>query len=289
MNTNSLEQLLLLSHVHVFHRRLLESHRIEPRHVWFFPSEQVFDGHNLNLGELAVVGLIEASGNGFLLHRLGWLGQGDEHPDFSLFPVHSGDQVLDHRHAHVGPALDRNDGLLGGLAVRFEVDDPVDAGIRALLLAAVGYGVDQRHGPPLELILVPLGQVAGAGQVLGRAVNFEGNAGKGVLKALLDQADGQVGDVDPYPLAAQLMGGVNRRPATAEGVKHHVAGVAAGLDDTFQQGKGFLCRIAKTFGGLGSYRVYSHLFGKNPRLQAGETSVLSAGFDAVISLRHKPV
>jgi hypothetical protein len=35
--------------------------------------------------------------------------------------------------------------------------------------------------------------------------------------------------------------------------------------------------------------IYSHLFGKNPRLQAGETSVLSAGFDDVISLKHKPV
>jgi len=44
-----------------------------------------------------------------------------------------------------------------------------------------------------------------------------------------------------------------------------------------------------TLGEIMTILIYSHLIGKNPRLQAGETSVLSAGFDAVISLRHKPV
>lgn len=107
--------------------------------------------------------MIEASGNGLLFHRLRWRGQRDEHPDFSLLPVHRGDQVLDHRHAHVHPTLDRNNGLLGGLSIRLEVDDAVNAGIRALLLAAVGYGIDQRDRPPLELILVAFGQVAGTG------------------------------------------------------------------------------------------------------------------------------
>lgn len=33
------------------------------------------------------------------------------------------------------------------------------------------------------------------------------------------------------------------------------------------------------------YLIDSHLIGKNPRLQAGETSVLSGCYDAVISLK----
>ena len=66
-----------------------------------------------------------------------------------------------------------------------------------------------------------------------------------VGQALAHQADGQVGDVDPDPLAAQLLGGGNGSPAAAEGVEHHVAGVGAGLDDAFQEGEGLLGRISK--------------------------------------------
>ena len=55
-----------------------------------------------------------------------------------------------------------------------------------------------------------------------------------VGQALAHQADGQVGDVDPDPLAAQLLGGGNGSPAAAERVKDHVAGVAAGGDDPFK-------------------------------------------------------
>ena len=84
------------------------------------------------------------------------------------------------------------------------------------------------------MILVAFGQVAGTGQVLGCAVNLKGDARKGIFETLLDQADSQVGDVDAYPLAAQFLRGVNRRAATAERIKNHVAGVAAGVDDAFE-------------------------------------------------------
>jgi hypothetical protein len=40
-----------------------------------------------------------------------------------------------------------------------------------------------------------------------------------------------VGDVDADPAALDTLGDRNRRPAAAEGVKHHIALVAAGEDD----------------------------------------------------------
>ena len=58
-----------------------------------------------------------------------------------------------------------------------------------------------------------------------------------------------MGDVDADPAAAQLLGGGDGRAAAAERVEHHVAGVAAGLDDALQQGEGFLGGVAEPFSG----------------------------------------
>ena len=61
------------------------------------------------------------------------------------------------------------------------------------------------------------------------------------------QCDGQVGDVNADPAPAQLLRGSDSRATTTEGVEHKVARVAAGLNDPFEQGEGFLSRIAEAF------------------------------------------
>ena len=114
-------------------------------------------------------------------------------------------EVADHRDVDVLAALDRDDGLLRRLAVRLEIDMAVDAAIRAALLAAEGNRVDQRHSPPLELVVVLIGQRLRPADVLRRAVDFELDAGEGVAEALLDQRDGEVGHVDADPLPAELL------------------------------------------------------------------------------------
>jgi hypothetical protein len=63
-------------------------------------------------------------------------------------------------------------------------------------------------------------------------------AAVGVEEAVLDEGNGQGDEVDADPPAAQLLGGVNRRAAAAEGIQDDVAGIAAGLDDPLQQGDG---------------------------------------------------
>ncbi len=63
---------------------------------------------------------------------------------------------------------------------------------------------------------------------------------------VLDERDRKLGDVYADPLAPQLLGGVNRRAAAAEGVEDPVAGVAAGFDDALNQGEGLLRWVAET-------------------------------------------
>ena len=77
----------------------------------------------------------------------------------------------------------------------------------------------------------------------------------GVLQAVLDERNGQLRHVNADPVAAEFLGGVNRRAAAAERVQHHVAGIAAGLDDPLQQRHGLLRRVAETFGGAGIHRL----------------------------------
>ena len=102
---------------------------------------------------------------------------------------------------------------------------------RRLLAEVAGLGGDQAERPLLELEVVVLvvapapGEVAGAGEVLRHAVGVEGDAGEGVAQALLDQADGEVGDVDADPLPPELLRRVHGGAAAAERVEHHLAGV----------------------------------------------------------------
>ena len=74
---------------------------------------------------------------------------------------------------------------------------------------------------------------------------------EGVLQAVLDEVDGQVGDVDADPAALQAFGHGHRGAAAAEGVQDHVAFVAAGPDDALQQGFRLLGGVAEAFFGLG--------------------------------------
>ena len=55
-----------------------------------------------------------------------------------------------------------------------------------------------------------------------------------------------------YPLAVQTLGGDGSGGAPREYVQHHIAGVAAGLDDALVQFQGFLGGVAGVFPCLGT-------------------------------------
>jgi hypothetical protein len=82
------------------------------------------------------------------------------------------------------------------LSVCGEVNQPIDAGVRALLLALVWLCVDQRAGPPLELVFIAFGEIARAVEILRRPVNLECDAGKGISHTFLDQRHGKVRYID---------------------------------------------------------------------------------------------
>jgi len=124
------------------------------------------------------------------------------------------------------PGLDLEDDLLGlGARLVVEVDAPVNAAVGALLLVRRA-GADQAEGPELELVGVLGGEGARPRPVHRLADGLVGGGDLGaelVAQALLDQGDGQVGDVNADPAAAQLLRRGDGGAAAAEGVQHHVA------------------------------------------------------------------
>ena len=147
-----------------------------------------------------------------------------EDPDGSLLALQYTFEVADHRDANTA-ALHTDNRPLRGPGVGLEINEAIDPAIRALFLTAEGLGVDQRYRPPLELILVALGKIAGAVDVLRRAVDGEGYAGEGVFQAALDQRNREVRYVDTDPRPTELLGGVNSGPTAAEGIEDHIAGI----------------------------------------------------------------
>jgi hypothetical protein len=53
-------------------------------------------------------------------------------------------------------------------------------------------------------------------------VNLVGDAGKGLLDPAFDQGDREMGYVDPYPLALELLRRVHGRAAAAKWIENNV-------------------------------------------------------------------
>lgn len=195
-----------------------------------------------------MVWAFEVAGRGsFALHLACRLAQRDEQAQGRLLALHVALERGDVGARHVRTALDLHDHLLGLVLAHLDVEQAVDAAVRALAPALVRLGVHQTAGPELELVLVAFGQISGRRDVGGRATHVEGDAGEGVLQAPLDQAHRQVRDVDADPAAVQLLRRMHRGATAAEGVEHDIAFVAAGGDDAFEQGDGFLGGVAEAF------------------------------------------
>ena len=152
-----------------------------------------------------------------------------EHADFGLLPVDHMGQIADHRDRDTPTALDRDNGLFGLLAIGLEINQAINATIRAFLLAPIGHRIDQRDRPPLELILILVCQRSGSRQIFRRAMHVILDAGEGIVEPLFNERNREVGNVDAYPLPAKLLRCVNRGATAAEGVEDNIAFIATGL------------------------------------------------------------
>jgi hypothetical protein len=57
-------------------------------------------------------------------------------------------------------------------------------------------------------------------------VDVEHDAGKGILKPLLNQRYGEVRDINAYPFAAKFLGCVDRRSTSAERIEDYITLIA---------------------------------------------------------------
>src|SRR2546430_2618573 len=150
-------------------------------------TEKLFDGNDLNLWELPVVGLVEASGRGLRDHALCRRLQRQKDAHLGAFLMDGDGEILHHRRIEILAALDRDDDFFGLLAVGFYVEKAVHAAVAALLAAFERLGVDHRERPFLELVFVLEGKGLCAVEIFWHALNVETDADKRVLQAPLDE------------------------------------------------------------------------------------------------------
>src|SRR5436190_17562067 len=100
----------------------------------------------------------------------------------------------------------------------------------------------------LELELVVLSKLLRSAEIEWLTSLFKLNFfAECVAQTTLDQIDREISDVDPNPLPAELLRGVNGRAASAERVEDHIAGIGRALNDPLKQCLWFLRRIAESF------------------------------------------
>jgi hypothetical protein len=89
--------------------------------------------------------------------------------------------------------------------------------------------------PPLELVLVLVGQLLRAGKIdrLADHRDLVLQLGERVLHAAADQVDRKVRDVDADPVASKLLRRVYRRAAATEWIEDDISWVRGSGDDTF--------------------------------------------------------
>lgn len=89
-------------------------------------------------------------------------------------------------------------------------------------------------------MLAPRGEIARAVDFLRHAVSGEFLPRKGIAQPLFDLPNGQMRHVGADPLPPQLLRRMNGGALAAQRVEHDIAAVKRGVEDTLQQGIGFL-------------------------------------------------
>lgn len=84
-------------------------------------------------------------------------------------------EIPDHRGIDMFPALDRDHDLLGHVPIVLEEDEAIDPAIGPFFLTLVRLSIYKAAGPPLELILVPLGKLLRTFEIFRCADDLKGN------------------------------------------------------------------------------------------------------------------
>ena len=201
---------------------------------------------------------VKAGGQGLSLHRLAGRFQRDEGGEGRSFPLQRAAQVTDIAAVHAA-GLDLDEGAFGCAAIAEEMDHAIDAAVGAAFAPAGAAGRAERLGadegerPPLELVAVFGGELPGAGQRAGLADDLIIAAGEelvAVAQAVFHEGDGEVGDVDAGPAAAEGVGGVDGGAAAAERVEDETIRRTGSADEFLYQGARLLSLEAQVLAAL---------------------------------------
>src|SRR6266481_5415353 len=99
----------------------------------------------------------------------------------------------------------------------------------------------------LELELVVFGQLLCAGEVGWLTFLFKLNFfAERIAQPTLDQIDREISDINPDPLTAKFLRGVNSRAASAKQIEHDIAGIRGGGDNPLHECERLLCGVPET-------------------------------------------
>lgn len=240
-------------------RGALEGGGTEAGHLDGGAGEQCSDGEDLDAGVFFLPdgGVVKSCLAGGGDHFGGGFFEGDEDAKSGFLVLDGANQVADVAGFDMS-GFDLDNGGAGfAFGVVNEGDDAVDAAVGAFFalsggwFAANGLGFDEGERPPLELVAVILGKLAGGCEVEGFADDIVILAGfevEHVFEAGFVHGNGEMGDVNADPAAVEFLSGGDGSAAAGEGVEYDITGVGGGEDDTLQQGKWFLGGVAEALG-----------------------------------------
>ncbi len=107
-----------------------------------------------------------------------------------------------------------------------EVNPSVYSVVCTFFRFASGSTSAKSQSPVLKLMFVFVCELLGSCQVGRFADNLVGFSylrAEGIIEPILDEADGEVGDVDADPAAVEFLGDLDGGAAAAEGVEDYVA------------------------------------------------------------------
>src|SRR5487761_76915 len=169
--------------------------------------------------------------------------------DLRLLPVDGASKLTEVSGNQV-TGLHREDDLLGvpRRPAVVEVQAAVDPLVAALLGAVRHPSAHEAERPCLELERVCFGQFSGARKVSGLTddlIRADNGGAVRIYETMLDEADGEIRDVDADPAAAKLLRRGHRGAATAEGVEDDITNVGSGAEDPLKERDRLLGRITQ--------------------------------------------
>lgn len=220
----------------------------------FIAFKKVLDGEELKARIAAsILRSIEARFGCFLLHWFSGFFKGDVDADLGLLALENSDEIADLGDTDVMATFDGEDDLFGVAgAVVVEEKPSIDASVRALLHLGGACSAETER-PILKLVLILFGKLRGSGDVGGFADDLVGFADfetKRIVEARLDEANGEVGDIDADPAAVKLLRNLNCGATATERIEDNIAFVGRCAENAFEESFGFLGGVAEAFLGL---------------------------------------